>query len=159
MRYYIIICVTSLSLTFSYCQKKDTIYILFDKAYKDIVIKSRYRVSSEAEWSYSYYIKQKDSIHEGNLFMFSHFNQLPIAYKTFGGSPPQKLIKDTSFLRTIEPLEINFFRTNSYVKICETFESDDGWEQDVVIFIIDKDEIQGKKLVLREVQFRRPVKI
>lgn len=122
--------------------------------------KVQYKVSPKAEFSYSYHIKQKEPANGyDDRFWFTHLNQLPSAYETFGGRPPKKLVKDISFLQTIKPLDIEFFRTTSYRKVCKTFEAEDSWEQDVVIFMIDKDEIRDGKVVLREVQFSRPVKI
>ncbi len=97
-----------------------------------------------------------DMMIDSGLHILTNF-QAPM--KPLAAAPPKKLVKDISFLQTIKPLDIEFFRTTSYRKVCKTFEAEDSWEQDVVIFMIDKDEIRDGKVVLREVQFSRPVKI
>lgn len=74
-------------------------------------------------------------------FSFSHFNQSQKAYKTFGGKPPTILKKPKSFLENKKVLDIEFFRTTPYIPIAKTFEKQESWEQDVVIFIVDVDEI------------------
>lgn len=152
----------------SFSQKKlDTIYILFDST-KIGMKKESYKAFKSSKYpkeniktSYSYRIDEKK--HENPYlydtgYTFTHFNQSKSEYETFGGTPPMVVIKNYCFLRKIKPLNINFFLTTSYKDVCETFETEDGWEQDVVIFMIDKDEIKDGKVILREVTFSRPVK-
>ena len=75
-----------------------------------------------------------------------------------GGKQPAIIEKPLSFLRTIKPLNIDFFLNTDYNKVCKVFEEEDSWMQDVIIFIIDKDEIMKGKIVLRQVRFNRPSK-
>lgn len=161
----IILCLFSL---IGYSQiKKDTVYILFDStqigmkkiSYK--VLKSIKYPNENIKTSYSYKINEKK--HENRYlydtgYTFVHFNAGKSEYEYFGGTPPLKIIKDFSFLRNIKPLDIDFFLSTDYHKVCKTFEAKNRREQDVIIFIIDKGEIKNGKLILREVTFRRPVK-
>lgn len=148
--------------------KKDTIYILFDSTQVGMkknsfeVFKSTKYPNENIKTSYTYKIDEKKSENKylyDTGYTFSHFNQGKSEYETFGGVPPLKLIKDSCFFKKIKPLNIDFFLTTDYLKVCKTFEKEDNWEQDVIIFIIDKDEIKDGKLILREVSFRRPAKI
>lgn len=59
-----------------------------------------------------------------------------------------------NFLKDKPVLDVNFFRTTPYLKIAKTFEEEDSWKQDVIIFIIDEDEMQTDNIVLREVNSR-----
>jgi hypothetical protein len=91
-------------------------------------------------------------------FKFHHHNQSQKNYKNFGGKPPAILRKHNSFLKNKKVLEIEFFRKTPYIKIAKTFENEDSWEQNVVIFMVDVEEIKNNSIVLREVKFSRPVK-
>ena len=150
---------------YSQQSEKDSIYILFNdenvemQKVKYLAFKRKNNPDEQIDSSFTYYIQQKEPANGyDNKFIFSHANRDKQTYKTFGGTPPLKIIKDTSFLSTIQPLDIEFFRTTAYLKVCKTFEAEDSREQDVVIFMIDKDEIKDGKLVLREVKFSRPAK-
>ena len=66
--------------------------------------------------------------------------------------------KHKTFLKDKKVLDISFFRTTPYLEVCKTFEEEDSWEQDVVIFMMDVDEMKNDSIVLREVRFSRPVK-
>lgn len=147
--------------------KQDTLYILFDStqvgmkktSYK--VLKSTKYPNENIKISYSYIIDEKK--HENSYlydsgYTFVHLNQGKSEYEYFGGTPPLKIIKDSCFLRKIEPLNIDFFLKTDYLEVCKTFEKEDNWEQDVIIFIIDKEEIKDGKVILKEVKFRRPAK-
>jgi hypothetical protein len=163
MRYLIIILSIFCSF-FGLAQEKNTVYIIFDASQHEMkkvdYTKARMVSANEPlEKSIHYQILQKDPDEEyDNYYEFFHNNYPKKVYEEFGGEPPIKLIKDTAFLRTIKLLDIAFFRTTDYIKVCKTFEAEDSWEQDVIIFIIDKDEIQDGKVVLREVSFSRPAK-
>ncbi|UJH90453.1 hypothetical protein LZ575_16755 [Antarcticibacterium sp. 1MA-6-2] len=151
------------SMTFS--QSKDTLYIEFDNSYdqmrKDDFTQAVQAGSPEEKLkrSTTYYIEQMESVNGYDFeFSFSHLNQSQKNYKTFGGKPPTILDKPKSFLKEKTVLDINFFRSTPYLKIAKTFEKEDRWEQDVVIFVVDVDEIKNDSIVLREVNFSRPVK-
>jgi len=93
-------------------------------------------------------------------YSFSHFIRTAYEIEIFGGPKnPITLIKELDFLNKIKPLDHHFFENTDYLKVCKTFEAEESHEQDVIIFIIDKDEIKDDKIVLREVLFERPVKI
>ncbi|GAA3570331.1 hypothetical protein GCM10022395_19960 [Snuella lapsa] len=109
------------------------------------------------------FVYEIDEKREGRLYefeyRFSHFNWSKNQYMSNSNyKPPLIIKKDTSFLKTISVLDIDFFKSTDYLKVCKTFEDEDSWKQDVLIFIIDIDEIVDDKIVLREVQFSRPVK-
>lgn len=160
------ICLLILLLGFAnYAQQKDTVYILFDNRY-DIMEKVDYtRFMQEGspkeklKKSISYIVQQMEETYPyDNKFKFSHHNQSKKAYKWFGGEPPLILKKPKYFLEGKKMLDIEFFRTTPYIQIVKTFEAEDSWEQDVIIFMIDVDEIKNDNIILREVTFRRPVK-
>lgn len=149
----------------SFSQFKDTVYIRFDQKYDEmekVDFTEKVQASSpdeELENSITYLIRQMEKDTYGDTkFRFSHFNQSKKAYKTFGGKPPKIIEKHNSFLANQNILDINFFRTTSYNKIAKTFEDDDSWEEDVMIFMLDVDEIHNDSLILRQVNFTRPVK-
>ncbi|WP_298288759.1 hypothetical protein [uncultured Lutibacter sp.] len=123
--------------------------------------KSKKYPKENIKTSYSYRIDERN--HENPYlydvgYTFTHFNQSKFEYETFGGTPPKVIVKNYCFLKKIKPLNINFFLTASYQEVCRTFEAEYNREQDVVIFIIDKEEINKGKLFLREVTFNRPIK-
>ncbi len=91
-------------------------------------------------------------------YTFVHFNQAEGTIKKFGGRQPQTLVKSIDFLENLNVLDESFFRKIEFVKVCDAFEADDSWEQDVIVFIIDKDEIKNNQIVLREVTFRKPTR-
>lgn len=148
-------------------QIKDTVYIYFDStlvgmkkvSYK--MFNSKKYPDENIKASYKYFIDKKKNENKylyDTGYTFTHFNQGKSEYETFGGVPPLKIIKDSCFIKKKKPLNIDFFLTTDYFKVCKTFEKEDNWEQDVIIFIIDKDEIKDGKLILREVTFSRPAK-
>ncbi len=92
----------------------------------------------------------------GYWFSFFYDERTQQEIELFGGKRSALLLKDLDFLKQIKPLDYQFFESTSYLEVCKTFEAEDSWEQDVVIFVIDKDEIKEGKLVLREVKFSRP---
>lgn len=147
-------------------QKKDSLYILFDDKTegmnKQIIPKDKLTIKGDVpkEDSYVYEIQEKK---EGLLYefsyKFSHFNwskKKSILPKDY--SPPLIIEKDSSFLKGKNVLTNDFFRNTSYSEVCKTFEKEGNWEQDVIIYIIDVSEIRNNKIVLREVNFTRPVK-
>ena len=149
-------------------QFKDTVYIYFDSTLVGMkkadfkIFKSKKYPNEKIKSSHTYKIdekKMKDTIGYDKGYTFTHFNQGKGEYEVFGGKPPLALKKESPFLKTIKPLTIDFFLNTDYKKVCKTFEEEDSHEQDVIIFVIDKDEIKNGKLTLREVIFSRPVKI
>ena len=91
-------------------------------------------------------------------FKFSHHVQSQETLEKFNIKRPIKLKKHKSFLKDREILDIKFFRTTPYIEVCKTFEEEDSWEQDVIIFMMDVDEMENDSIILREVRFTRPVK-
>jgi hypothetical protein len=91
-------------------------------------------------------------------YKFYYRELIPFVQALSGFRSSMALVRDTSFLKIIKPLDHTFFETTDYLKVCKTFEAEDSHEQDVIIFVIDKDEIKDEKIVLREVQFYRPAK-
>lgn len=149
----------------SFSQYKDTVFIRFDQKYDEmekVDFTEKVQAGSpdeELENSITYLIRQMEKDTYGDTkFRFSHFNQSTKAYKTFGGKPPKIIEKHHSFLKKQNILDIIFFRTTPYIKIAKTFEEDDSWEEDVMIFMLDVDEIHNDSLILRQVNFTRPVK-
>lgn len=71
---------------------------------------------------------------------------------------PSIIKKDSAFLKKTQLLNNIFFLTSDYKQVCKTFEEENSREKDVIIFIIDKDEVQNGKIILREVKFNRPAK-
>lgn len=147
-------------------QVKDTVYIYFDSTNVEMkkgsfkTFKSVKYPNENIKISYSYKIGEKK--HEYSYlydsgYTFTHYNLGKFDLDR-GGHQPLVLVKDTCFLKTIKLLNIDYFLTTDYHDVCKIFEKEDSWEQDVVIFIIDKDEIKDGKLILREVTFSRPVK-
>ncbi|MDT0685425.1 hypothetical protein [Autumnicola psychrophila] len=119
----------------------------------------QFSLSKEATTSYSYLIEQKEDTYPyDNKFRFSHFHRDPELQKKFNGKTPIKLKKSREFLNEKKVLDISFFRTTPYIKVAKTFEEQDSWKQDVLIFMIDVDEIKNDSIVLREVTFTRPIK-
>ncbi len=148
-------------------QFKDTVYIYFDSTLVGMkkadfkVFKSKKYPNEVIETSYSYKIDEKkvlDTIGYDKGYTFTHYRNGRYNIER-GAKQPAIKEKDTSFLKTIKPLTKDFFLNTDYKKVCKTFEEEDSHEQDVIIFIIDKDEIKNGKLTLREVIFSRPVKI
>lgn len=149
-------------------QFKDTVYIYFDSTHVGMkkvnfkVFKSKKYPNEKIKNSYTYKIEEKkmmDTIGYDKGYTFTHFNQGRAEYEVFGGRSPLALKKEISFLKTIKPLTIDFFLNTDYKKVCKTFEEEDSHDQNVIIFMIDKDEINDGKLILREVTFSRPLKI
>lgn len=147
-----------------YSQVKDTVYIYFDSIHSNMKKGSsiiRRTVKEDERMVYSYYIDEK--VHDNSYgydtgYTFYQYNRPESDIKKFGGKQPLTLEKDTCFLKTIKPLDKKFFLETDYIKVCKTFEAEDSWDQDVIIFIIDKEEINGGKIILREVTFSRPAK-
>jgi len=168
MKNYMIILVVFLFLQgcHSQNQQKDTSYILFDDKIegmnKQIIPKQKLTIKGDVpnEDSYVYEIQEKK---EGRLYefsyRFSHFNwSKKKSILSMDYSPPLIIEKDSSFLKEIKVLTIDFFKNTSYSEVNKKFEKEDSWEQDVLIFIIDIAEIKNNKIVLREVNFTRPIK-
>lgn len=109
--------------------------------------------------SVGFFIRQmeKDS-YSDSRFLFSHANKSEKHNSIFGTENPMILKKPKSFLENKKVLDIEFFRTTPYGKVVKTFEEEDSREQDVIIFMVDVDEIKNDCIVLREVDFSRPVK-
>lgn len=147
-----------------YGQEVDTVFILFDEKYKemesiDFTAMVQAGASEQLEKSITYTIQQKEEVYPySNKFKFSHFNQGKNTYAYFGGKPPILLKKPEIYLKGQRVLDIHFFRNTSYIKVCKTFEEEDSWKQDMVIFMVDVDEIKNDSIVMREVYFSRPVK-
>ena len=139
-------------------QKKDTIFIKFNDSFKGTK-KESYQFSPNSSISFGYYIKQMEKETYGDThFLFSHASRDEKTYKKFGGQHPAVLKKHKTFLKDKKVLDISFFRTTPYLEVCKTFDEEDSWEQDVVIFMMDVDEMKNDSIVLREVRFSRPVK-
>lgn len=156
--------------SYSFSQiKKDTIYIYFDSIHKNME-KSRGIIKINKKngdiirkLSISYHIEEivrsNPEMHSTG-YTFWHHERTPWEIKNFGGpKSPITLIKGLDFLNKIKLLDYHFFENTDYLKVCKTFEAEDSHQQDVIIFIIDKDEIKDGKIVLREALFERPVKI
>lgn len=142
----------------SFSQINDTIYIKFNKDYEEME-KIQFTLSKESQPSFSYLIRQKEETYPyDNKFQFGHYNRNLAIRNKMGDDTPVVLYKPKSFLIGKKILNIKFFKTTSYIKIAKTFEKEDTWEQDVVIFLVDVDEIKNDSIVLREVKFSRPVK-
>lgn len=148
--------------------KKDTVYIYFEniqigmKKDQFKTIKSNKYPNEIIKTSYSYLIDEKtyeDINMTDSGYTFTHYNWDIHSLEYFNLVQPLKIEKDIAFLRTVKPLDINFFLNTSYIEVCKIFEKEDSREIDVVIFMIDKDEIKKGKLILREVKFSRPEKI
>lgn len=147
-------------LTFftGHAQKKDTIYIKFDDNYVGTK-KESYQFSPNSYISYTYFIRQMEEKTFGDThFIFSHANRDEKNYKKFGRIPPIIRKVHNSFLKDKNILDINFFRNTPYLEVCKTFEKNESWEQDVMIFMVDVAEMKNDSIVLREVSFSRPVK-
>ncbi|MDT0685426.1 hypothetical protein [Autumnicola psychrophila] len=146
-------------------QKNDTVYIAFDNQYEEME-KSNFTEGVQAgspeeklEKSMAYLIRQmEEDTYGATRFKFFHSNQSQKTYEKFGGKPPIILKKHKSFLQDKKLLGIEFFRTTPYIKVAKTFEEEDSWEEDVMIFMIDADEIKNDSIILRQVSFTRPVK-
>ena len=148
---------------------KDTIYIYFDSL-KPTMKKAlgyhkhipRFDLNETNTYSGGYFI---DEIVRPNPEMldtgyyFEYRELIPFVQAISGFRSSMALVRDTSFLKKIKPLDHTFFETTEYIKVCKTFEAEDSHEQDVIIFVIDKDEIRDGKIILREVFFSRPEKI
>lgn len=149
-----------LGLTFftSQAQEKDTIFIKFNDKFQGTK-KGSYQFSPNSSISYAYFIRQMEEETYGDThFLFSHASRDEKMYKKFGGKHPAVLKKSKRFLKCEKVLNMEFFRTTPYIQIVKTFEAEDSWEQDVIIFMIDVDEIKNDSIMLREVKFSRPVK-
>lgn len=144
---------------------KDTILIKFNNEFPEME-KSDFTKGVQAgspeeklKKSITYFIRQmeKDSW-SGNKFSFTHANHPKKAYEKFGGTPPLICKKHISFLKDRKVLDIKFFRKTPYIQVAKTFEDEDSWEEDVIIFIMDEDEVKNDSITLRQVNFSRPVK-
>ncbi len=138
--------------------ERDTIFIKFNDSFSDTK-KESYQFSSKSNMSFGYFIRQMEKETYGDThFLFSHASRDGSYYEKFGGKHPAVLIKNISFLKSKRILDINFFRTTPYHRVVKTFEGENSWEQNVTIFMIDEDEIVNERIILREVDFTRPVK-
>jgi hypothetical protein len=148
--------------------KKDTLYIYFDSIQPTMnkgVAKMRVFDENRKIVEYliiSYWIDEiirpnPEMLDTGYTFQYNE--RTPYEVRIMGGPEGSKsILKDLNFLNTINPLDHTFFETTEYIKVCKTFEAEDSREQDVIIFVIDKDEIKDGKIILREVFFSRPAK-
>lgn len=147
-----------------YSQLKDTIYIYFDSIHSNMKKSSsviRRVVKEDERMAYSYYIGEKAHNNDYGYdtgYTFYQYNRPENAIKKFGGKQPLTIEKDICYLKKYKILDTNFFKETEYIKVCKTFEAEDSWDQDVIIFVIDKDEIKNGKMILREVTFSRPAK-
>lgn len=146
-------------------QKKDTVYIKFNETHEemrkvDLTRQMQARSPDQVlKKSVVYYIEQMEPpCGYDNEFNFAHIKRDKETYKKWDLEAPINLHKEKSFLRHKKVLDINFFRTTPYLKIAKTFEEEDSWAQDVMIFMIDVDEIKKDSIILREVTFGRPLK-
>ncbi len=160
--------------TFGYTQNrfngtiKDTIYISFDsvmptmkKAFASRRNIARFDYNQTKVHTGTYFIDEKVRPNPQMLdtgYKFAYLELIPFVQALSGFRSSMALVRDSTFLNTIKPIDHTFFETTDYIKVCKTFEAEDSHEQDVIIFIIDKDEIKDGKIVLREVFFKRPVK-
>ena len=146
-------------------QENDTVFILFDNRY-DEMEKSDFTAGVQAgspdeklKKSIAYLIRQMEKDTYGDTrFRFTHSNHSKKTYRIFGGEPPVILKEHKSFLKDKRVLDIKFFRTTPYIKVAKTFEEEDSWEEDVMIFIVDVDEMKNDSITMRQVYFTRPVK-
>lgn len=147
---------------------KDTVYVYFDstkvgmKKYQFKTIKSKKYPNENIKTSFSYKIDEKkvlDTIGYDKGYTFTHYNWDKHSLEFWKLKNPSTIIKDTSFLKTIKLLGINFFLNTDYRKVCTTFNKAVYGSQKVFIFMIDKDEIKNGKIILREVTFSPPHKI
>jgi hypothetical protein len=146
----------------------DTIYIYFDSFHQTMekgggkIRKKNQDGSFTEKLIISYLIDEIVRPNPGMYdlgYTFVYHERTPFEMETFGGRASSKtLIKDLGFLKKINPLDHTFFETTEYVTVCKTFEEEDSHVQDVIIFMIDKDEIKDGKIILREVFFSRPAK-
>lgn len=145
-------------------QVKDTVYIYFDSINcnmkKGTFIDKRVKDPIKSI-SITYYIDEKETKFTDGYdkgYTFWHRNRDENSAKLFSYKQPLTLERDICNLKKYKLLDTYFFKKTDYHNVCKTFEKEDSWEQDVIIFIIDKDEIKDGKLILREVTFSRPVK-
>ena len=150
---------------YSQCRKNDTLYIYFDEKIegmsKQIIPKERLMVKGDipGENSYVYEIQEKeDGFLYESAYKFSHFNWSKRKLLPKDYSKPIIIEKDSSFLVGKRILTNTFFKNTPYSEVCKTFELEDRREQNVILFVIDVSEIKNNNLVLREVNFSRPVK-
>ncbi len=146
-------------------ESKDTIYIIFNETYKEmrkVDFTREMQAGSPNEKlkrSLDFSIEQKEPpMGYDYEFNFTHANRSQDIYKKFNLQSPIIEKKPKTYLKHKQVLDINFFRTTPYIEVAKTFEKEDSWEQDVVIFIVDVDEMKNDSIVLREVKFTRPVK-
>jgi len=148
---------------------KDTLYIYFDslqptmkKALGYDKQIPKYDLYETNRYYGTYFIDEKPAPNPEMLdtgYEFAYWEHTPFLQALSGFRSSMALVRDQSFLKKIKPLDHTFFETTEYIKVCKTFEAEDSREQDVIIFVIDKDEIKDGKIILREVFFRRPEKI
>lgn len=146
---------------------KDTIYIYFDSTHEQMKKSSaityvQKNPKDKVKKSYRYYVDEKtypDMEMTDTGYTFSHFNQEKSAYKKFGGTPPLVIEKDSSFLKVIKPLTVDFFLTTEYREVRKKLKNYPSKKREVIIFIIDKEEIKNGKITLREVMFSTAHKI
>ncbi len=147
--------------------RKDTVYIQFDsihpnmKKYKTDIKVYDEKKNIKEKLVISYKIQEKLVVKKnryvGYWFTFSYSERTKAEISLFGGTSSKSIIKPIRYLNNIKLLDYNYFEDTDYQKVCKTFEAEDSWEQDVVIFIVDKEEIKNDMIVLREVAFKRPV--
>ncbi|WP_139170990.1 hypothetical protein [Lutibacter oricola] len=144
----------------------DTVYIHFDNAELEMTkksfksFKSKKYPNENIKTSYIYKIAEKK--HDNIIMTDSGYKFTHYLFGKFdlerGAKQPKIIVKNKSFLQSIKLLDYSFFKNTDYNAVCKTFESDNSWEQNVIIFIIDKKEIKNETITLREVRFSRPIK-
>lgn len=155
---HIILLFLGFAISTGLAQKKDTIFIKFNDSFSDTK-KESYQFSAKSNMSFGYFIRQMEKETYGDkYFLFSYASRDDSYYEKFGGKHPTVLIKNISFLKSKRVLGINFFRSTPYHKVVKTFEEENSRDQDVIIFMLDEDEIVNDRIILREVNFTRPVK-
>lgn len=149
----------------NYAQQKDTVFIVFDDEYNGMELVDYTHLmqagapDEKLEKSITYIIEQMEETYPyDDKFKFSHHNQSKKAYEKFGGEPPGILYKTKAFLKGKKVLDIDFFRTTPYIQIAKTFEKENSREEGVIIFIMDVDEMKNDSIILRQVDFSRPIK-
>jgi hypothetical protein len=142
----------------SFSQADDTLFIKFNDEYKEMK-KEKYKFSDNSPYSYGYFVRQREKNTYGDIyFIFSHPQRDDKHNEYFNNRNPTILKKKISYLKHKKVMDVNFFRTNPYVKINKIFEQNNNQDQNPIIFMMDLDEIKNDSILLREVRFSRPVK-
>ncbi len=156
------------NIQFIFSQKKenclDTIIIIFDEKFEEFekvkYTSASFSVSKEKPInSFEYTVEQmEEDTWSDSRFKFAYHIQSQETLERFNIKRPIKLKKHKLYLDRRRVLDIEFFQTTAYNEVAKTFEEEDSWQQDVMIFIADVDEMENDSIVLKEVKFSRPVK-